>query len=1020
MKPKRKSKNLLSITRSKAKMYEYSILLEDHINISEYNPAKLYKLSISLIGDLSYYIIEDNLEKVHEIKKNLLFSAQFFDALLQSNLDEGNSDYLKLIGSAAYYLCDLPGSSNVLLESIGEISFIKLECGGLDILLYSILSSRNNLEFIRENKYRVRLKHIFNFFKAFNRTGLAPNYVIDLISSLRKKIYLYGNDRELLFVDILYAIIKVKIKNSTWVSLPAYSGLDKNTWLNVLKKDTFIKELWPAQHLLGEKGVYKGQSAVIQMPTSAGKTKSTELIIRSSFLSGRSKLAIIVAPFRALCNEIKNDLIDAFKDEDIEINELSDILQINTNDNIDSILESIKNRIIVLTPEKLYFLLKHYPDLSLKIGLLIYDEGHQFDNGTRGVTYELLLSSLKQYVSHDVQTVLISAVIGNAIEINNWLNSERGDVIEGSSLIPTYRTIGFTSWRDSLGQIKFINNHNPDLEEYFVPRVIQKQKLELKGAETKQRFFPEKNNQNSIGLYLGLKLTKQGSIAIFSGTKVSVLSMCKSIVDAYDRNLSLDMPIKYSNMDEIKKITKIYELHFGRNNPQTNAVSLGILTHHSNLPQGIKLSVEYALQKSLAKFVICTSTLAQGVNLPIRYLIVPTVYQAGRKINVRDFHNLIGRVGRAGKYTEGSVLFTNPKLYDEKNNTRFMQGGNGKWKWDGVKKLLDHSNSENSNSMILLLFDDILTTYGKEKVSLDLLVDLLNDPNYSGLNKDIIKQLEFKKEILNSIESYILMNIEEVNIHKLVENTLAYYTASENHKKDLISLFETIEKNISERIPKNKIKVYSKTLAGLDNVIKIENWLNENYNELLQIGDTISLLHYMWDFILINLSNQNINNFKQKDYLFKIASTWISGESYYEIYQGLKSKNIKIKTRKLTIEHIIDICEQGFSFDLSLFLSNIIELIDLYEESEYKEGLKEILKVLQKQVKYGLNKSNEITLFELGFVDRIVSQEVLRVLNVKEESSFRTIKRKLINNQDVESLLESFPEYFKKVYQQFQ
>ena len=79
------------------------------------------------------------------------------------------------------------------------------------------------------------------------------------------------------------AVLQSKIEHSTWKTLPAYSGLALDTWRSILQKDTFIKELWPAQHLLGKKGVLQGASAVVQMPTSAGKTKSTELILRSAF-----------------------------------------------------------------------------------------------------------------------------------------------------------------------------------------------------------------------------------------------------------------------------------------------------------------------------------------------------------------------------------------------------------------------------------------------------------------------------------------------------------------------------------------------------------------------------------------------------------------------------------------------------------------------------------------------------------------------------------------------------------------
>ena len=62
--------------------------------------------------------------------------------------------------------------------------------------------------------------------------------------------------------------------------------------------------LWPAQQLIGKKNVLSGENAIVQLPTGVGKTKSIELIIRSSFLSNRTATAIIVAPLRALCNEI--------------------------------------------------------------------------------------------------------------------------------------------------------------------------------------------------------------------------------------------------------------------------------------------------------------------------------------------------------------------------------------------------------------------------------------------------------------------------------------------------------------------------------------------------------------------------------------------------------------------------------------------------------------------------------------------------------------------------------------------
>ena len=67
--------------------------------------------------------------------------------------------------------------------------------------------------------------------------------------------------------------------------------------------------------------------------------------------------------------------------------------------------------ILVLTPEKFLYVLRQTPTLVADIGIVVYDEGHQFDSGRRGITYELLLTEIKALLPAAAQTILISAVI---------------------------------------------------------------------------------------------------------------------------------------------------------------------------------------------------------------------------------------------------------------------------------------------------------------------------------------------------------------------------------------------------------------------------------------------------------------------------------------------------------------------------------------------------------------------------------------------------------------------------------
>lgn len=398
MRPETQSKRMLGATRSKAKMYEYAVPEQDHITIP-YDPAKLFPLTIGLLGEYAAKLSQDDYDEteLNELKNNLQFSAHFFDSYLESKLNTELDPYLLLLGSSAYYLCDLPGSSKVLADRLGEIC-PDLDAEELEDLLLWLLQGDWGTYY--DGSGGMCGKHIDSISQRLSRYFNSGNGKASLLRwtvSLRERVYNNGSARQLLFADVISAIVRKRIENSTWTCLPRYTNLPIEQWREALRKPTFIRELWPAQHLLGTHGVFRGRSAIVQMPTSAGKTKATEIILRSAFASGRTSFAIIVAPFRALCHEIKNSLIDAFRGEDISVNELPDVLQkdylaldfysqmfpdVETED------PETSKHVLVVTPEKCVYMLRQSPELANKIGLIIYDEGHQFDSGKRGITYD--------------------------------------------------------------------------------------------------------------------------------------------------------------------------------------------------------------------------------------------------------------------------------------------------------------------------------------------------------------------------------------------------------------------------------------------------------------------------------------------------------------------------------------------------------------------------------------------------------------------------------------------------------
>ncbi|MBU1043883.1 MAG: DEAD/DEAH box helicase [Candidatus Omnitrophica bacterium] len=1032
MKPDQRSKTFLAITRSKGKMYEYAIPERDHIAIS-IDPSKLLVLSIGILGDVAA-------NRSHETTNLPLvspqFSASFFDSYIQSKLNVDLDQYLRLMGSAAYYLSDLPGSSKVLANLIVN-NTLDLDCSGLENLLTWLLQGKySNVVPVTEDLYRDPINDISELMTKFSKTGSQDEDLIRACDGLHQKIYKNGSPRELLFSDAIGAVVKKKLQNSVWRALPSYSDLPKEIWAPIFQKSSSIKELWPAQHLLGQKEVFKGKSAMVQMPTSAGKTKATELIIRSSFLANRTSLVIIVAPFRALCHEIKNSLSIAFQDEQIAVDEMTDVLQMDfTSDNL---LEG--KQILVVTPEKLMYALRHNIELASKAGLVIFDEGHQFDNGARGITYELLLTSLRSILSTTTQKIIISAVISNADAIGEWFNGTGSTVVSGTDLVPTFRSVGFVSWLDQAGRVEYVSSENIEESEYFVPRVIETYPLSKKPREKKERIFPDKSDSQAIALYLGLKLVKNGSVAIFCGKKSIASSICAKAVDIFEREVSVRSPGIFSDQEELNKLYFLYLQNLGREAISTKSARLGVYTHHGNTPQGIRLAVEYAMQRGLIHFVVCTSTLAQGINLPIRYLVVTSLYQGLEKMRVRDFHNLIGRAGRSGMYTEGSILFADPLIFDRRRVRKDM------WRWGQVKNLFTPENSEPCISNLLSIFDPIKSDDDEFSIKMDAMafvkIYVDNPEEITSLSQKIVtkygdkgfslsgveRQILEKMALISSIESFLMSNwditeeiMTEEKVVGLAKGTFAYSLADEKNRQHICNLFKLLASNISQRV-KNTIsrKAYGKTLYGIRDAQIIDQWVHDNISQLSSV-DADHLLDVIWPLLNRYINNNTYNKCDKPSLLKDVVQGWISGKSFYDLLKILHNGNAKLlwgkRCREYNIENLVEMCEVGLAYGGALLLGAINEFVDLLEFENKQETLSKI-RLFQKRLKYGLPSTESVVIFEMGFSDRAVSQELANKLgqfnlSLEARSAIST------NIERVKHIVDQYPSYYGEILKRY-
>ena len=357
MKPDKKSKHIAAITLSKGKMYEYDVPEDAHLQIPEgIDLDKQFPLVIGILGDACAEIansLNSSPEQNITLNDNIQFASQVLYAYFESKTDQSLDKFLQLSSAVGFFIAGLPGTSSAIIKNLKRESFVN---DNYELAVFDALNITQQLKVVTNGNSKLEsiLSLLATYFQSGDRSLIDKELV-----SLRAKIYLFGTDSELFFTDLLCAVAITQIKHSSWQLLPPYSGLSTEVWRNYLGQQTSVKILWPSQQVLGSAGVYRGESSIVQMPTSAGKTKAIELILRAAFYSRRASLAVIVAPYRALCQEIADDLRKALSEEGFRVNQLSDALQPDFTQELLEFLGIETDptlNVLVLTPEKLLYI----------------------------------------------------------------------------------------------------------------------------------------------------------------------------------------------------------------------------------------------------------------------------------------------------------------------------------------------------------------------------------------------------------------------------------------------------------------------------------------------------------------------------------------------------------------------------------------------------------------------------------------------------------------------------------------
>ncbi len=449
---------------------------------------------------------------------------------------------------------------------------------------------------------------------------------------------------------LLRLMLKDYGNGSLWSVLPPFFGPDGTVHVDsYVKLLAFLKppviELWQSQTAALQLALNpQNRGGVINLRTSAGKTRVAELAILRTLRTDPSAKVLYLAPFRSLAFELERTFSKTLSPLGYAVSHLYGGSRFS---GVDRELVD-EGRITIATPEKAKAMLRAAPDLFESVKLVVIDEGHLLGGNERNVRNELFLEHLRLLSrQRGARILLLSAVLPNAEDLAAWVGGGVEALVK-SSWKPSAERFGTLRWKSSGVSIEWLGGercYNPHFIDFKkVPSVTPKGKI-------KSRTFPKSKTEAVAAT--AARLAELGPVLIFAGQARWVSSMAKAVLLAFGPDAAAHPWPK----TEWRLLEAVSKEELGDNSFELAAARVGVICHSNKLPPQVRISVEKLMAKCPPRIIVATTTLGQGVNIGISSVIVATTSIGQSNIGKRDFWNICGRAGRAFVDGEGKVLF---------------------------------------------------------------------------------------------------------------------------------------------------------------------------------------------------------------------------------------------------------------------------------------------------------------------------------------------------------------------------
>ncbi|AMO72507.1 DEAD/DEAH box helicase [Sphingorhabdus sp. M41] len=664
-------------------------------------------------------------------------------------------------------------------------------------------------------------------------------------------------------------------------------------WLPV---NDFQSEFWEKA---GQKGSWLSASA----PTASGKTFLVLQWVVDQMRVGLAQITIYLAPTRALVTEIEDSLREILSQSDnIEITSLP------LADKYTAAIKEGRKLIFVFTQERLH-LLANMLENKLTLDLLVVDEAHKIGDHQRGVILQDAIERVSRN-NLELKIVFVSPATQNP-----------GELLDDApaNITPL-----------SVDSDKPMVLQNIIVAEQ-VPRKPKEWNLTLRTGHKEHDIGRLQLGSSPAGLRKRLAF-----IAAAAGQRGGTLVYTNGAAEAEQVAMLVKQVLpKESEIDpELAALADLARKGVHRKYQLAPLVESGVAFHYGNMPSLIRMEIERLFRMGKIRFLVCTSTLIEGVNLSCRTIVLRGPRKGrGKPMEPHDFWNLAGRAGRWGNEFQGNILCIDPI-----DKTAWPSGVPARARYpikretdsvlDDAKDMVDYLERRKNN-----LIQDLEGSDKFEQVSAYLLSTYLRLGSVSEAafaKRHNATEIEKFDQILSELASTIDLSVDIVVRHPGI---------SAVSLQALMNTFRRYEGDVENLLP-----APADSIDSYDRFVTIMRRINANLFPAFQ-PDGLVPLHSL------------------------IVLEWLKGFSLSSIikkrieYQENSNKTYKLP---VLIRETMEIVEQTARFKAPKYISAYVDILKIFLKEVEREDLIDDGIDIGVALEFGVSSLTLLSLMELG------------------------------------------------------